>query len=222
MNALMKDGMNMVTREALIQKYLKNDIRTFSPDDDEDFGVGGKRHQTMVEFSSCNQRQLFNEFTKVKDKVNTIVELGVSRIEGKGRHKYEDSSTSIFLTNKNSDTKYLGIDINDKSYLEEYTDNVFTLKSPSENYENVLKKFKEIGIEKIDFLFVDGWHSINQVIDELWYLNFMESGGVIGYHDTNYHPGPSRIIKQFKPEFFDYRRHCIYEMDWGIGFVYIK
>ena len=221
---LMKGGMKTdIKKEELIKKYLIEDIRTGdNQKDNADFSWNGKRSEGMIEFSIGNQRSLFNEFNKVKDKVNTIVEIGVSRIEGAGRHDYKDSSTSIFLNNKKKETKYLGIDIKDKTYLESYTDNVFTLKSPSENYKVILEKLQEIDIKKIDFLFVDGWHSINQVIDELWFIEFMESGGIIGYHDTNFHPGPSRIINKFKPELFDYKRYCIDEMDWGIGFVYIK
>lgn len=214
--------MNMVTRIDLVKKYLVEDIRTFTPYDDNDFEKDREWSYSNIEFSMCNQRELYNEFNKVKDKTNVIVEIGVSRIEGNGRHKYEESSTSIFINNKHPHTKYLGIDINDKSYLETYSDSIFTLKSYSEDYKTVLNKFKEIGIKKIDFLFVDGWHSINQIVDELWYLNFMESGGVIGYHDTNFHPGPSRVIDRFKPELYDYKKCCTHNKDWGIGFVYIK
>jgi hypothetical protein len=50
----------------------------------------------------------------------------------------------------------------------------------------------------------------------------MKPGGVIGFHDTNYHPGPSRIIKNLNPNIFEVRQSCQQQDDWGIGFATIK
>ena len=133
---------------------------------------------------------------------------------------FTDSSTSIFLRNKKDTTKYLGIDIEDKTHLETYKPNVYTLKAQSEDYEIVVNKLNEVGIEQIDFLFIDGWHSINQVIDELWYLQFMKPGGVIGFHDVNYHPGPKAVLEALNPDIFEIINYNT--PDWGIGFAKIK
>ena len=207
-----------VKREDLIQKYLSSDIRTFdSSFDDEDlptYWAQGSR-----EFSYCNQYSLLTEFSKIKDSCKVIVEIGVARMS---TNRMEDTSTTIFLNNKKDDTIYLGIDIEDKKFIESVAPNIYTIKSKSENYEEVLKKFKDLGIEKIDFLFIDGWHSINQVIDELFYFDFLTKGSVVGFHDTNYHPGPSRIIESLNPEMFEVVKYCQSEDDWGIGFAFLK
>jgi hypothetical protein len=212
------------TRTQYIQKYLTNDIRLLNQEDnDKDwlnihpnpFEIVGNK-----EFSSCNQATLTEEFTKVKDQTKVIVEIGVSRISY--NQTYDQTSTSVFLKHKNAETIYLGIDVDDKTSLQGLGRNIFTLQSKSEYYERVKAKLDALKISQIDFLFIDGWHSINQVIDELWYVDFMKSGGVIGFHDTNYHPGPSRIIKNLNPDIFEIVQFCEQRNDWGIGFAKIK
>jgi len=212
------------TRTQYIQKYLTNDIRLLNQEDnDKDwlnihpnpFEIVGNK-----EFSSCNQASLTEEFTKVKDQTKVIVEIGVSRISY--NQTYDQTLTSVFLKHKNAETIYLGIDVNDKTSLQGLGRNIFTLQSKSEYYERVKAKLDALKISQIDFLFIDGWHSINQVIDELWYVDFMKSGGVIGFHDTNYHPGPSRIIKNLNPSIFEVVQSCEQQNDWGIGFAKLK
>ncbi len=215
-------------REKLINKYLTHDIRFHNNEIDDrdtpDYWIStyldklseytGEFHYR--EFSDCNQYALINEFLKVKNKTKVIVEIGVARL---ATSLYEHTSTTILVNNKREDTLYLGIDIEDKSFLEKEKPNIHTLMAESQDYEVVKKKFNDLGITHIDFLFIDGWHSVNQVIDELWYADYVPSGGVIGYHDTNYHPGPSRIIDALNPELFESRKHCINKVDWGIGFA---
>ena len=211
-------------RTQYIQKYLTQDIRLGNPEDnDKDFINTYPNPFELVgnkEFSMCNQASLTEEFTKVKNQTKVIVEIGVSRITY--NQTYDQTSTSIFLRHKRPETIYLGIDIDDKTFLQGLERNVFTLQSKSEYYERVKAKLDALRITQIDFLFVDGWHSINQVIDELWYVDFMKPGGVIGFHDTNYHPGPSRIIKNLNPNIFEVKQLCQQQDDWGIGFAKIK
>ena len=206
------------------QKYLTQDIRLGNPEDNDKDWINTYPNPFELvgnkEFSMCNQAALTEEFSKVKDQTKVIVEIGVSRVTY--NQTYDQTSTSIFLRHKNPETIYLGIDIDDKTFLQGLERNVFTLQSKSEYYERVKAKLDSLKITQIDFLFIDGWHSINQVIDELWYVNFMKPGGVIGFHDTNYHPGPSQIIKNLNPNIFEVKQLCQQQDDWGIGFAKIK
>jgi len=211
-------------RTQYIQKYLTNDIRLGNPEDNDKDWINTYPNPFQIvdnkEFSMCNQAALTEEFTKVKNQTKVIVEIGVSRVTY--NQTYDQTLTSIFLRHKNPETIYLGIDVNDKTFLQGLGRNIFTLQSKSENYKRVKAKLDALKISQIDFLFVDGWHSINQVIDELWYVEFMKPGGVIGFHDTNYHPGPSRIIKNLNPDIFEVTQYCEQQDDWGIGFAKIK
>jgi hypothetical protein len=211
-------------RTQYIEKYLIQDIRTGHPEDNDKDWINTYPNPFEIvgnkEFSTCNQATLTEEFIKVKDQTKVIVEIGVSRVTY--NQTYDQTSTSIFLRYKRPDTIYLGIDVDDKTPLQGLERNIFTLQSKSENYEVVKAKLDALKITQIDFLFVDGWHSINQVIDELWYVDFMKPEGVIGFHDTNYHPGPSRIIKNLNPDIFEVTQYCEQQDDWGIAFAKIK
>ncbi len=222
-------------KDKLVEKYLTREVRTFNSEiDNTDIPLDPQafRKYRGAEFTTDNQRSLLNEILKVKSKTNTIVEIGVARLVNKQHDPlyggviseseipFDMSSTSIFLRSKNDSTKYLGIDIEDKTYLESFKPNIYTLQAKSEDFEVVSNKLKEVGIEQIDFLFIDGWHSINQVLDELWYLQFMKPGGVIGFHDINYHPGPKEIFGALNPDIFEIINYNT--PDWGIGFAKIK
>ena len=211
-------------RTQYIEKYLTQDIRIGHPEDNDKDWINTYPNPFEVvgnkEFSTCNQAALTEEFIRVKDQTKVIVEIGVSRVTY--NQTYDQTSTSIFLRHKRPDTIYLGIDVDDKTSLQGLGRNIFTLQSKSENYEVIKAKLDALKITQIDFLFVDGWHSINQVIDELWYVDFMKSGGVIGFHDTNYHPGPSRIIKNLNPDIFKVTQYCEQQDDWGIAFAKLK
>ncbi len=123
--------MNNNLRTQYTQKYLTNDIRLGNPEDnDKDwinifpnpFELVGNK-----EFSMCNQAALTEEFTKVKDQTKVIVEIGVSRVTY--NQTYDQTSTSIFLRHKSPETIYLGIDIDDKTFLQGLGRNIFTLQS---------------------------------------------------------------------------------------------
>lgn len=161
------------------------------------------------EFSDCNQKELLRVLNKVKPKA--ILEIGVSRLT---TNKYENTSTAIFLNHKDKDCIYIGVDIDDKSYLK--GENVYTLKEDSANIEQVINFTRYKGVESFDFIFIDGWHSINQVMKEWEYRHYLNEGGVIGLHDTNYHPGPVHLLTQVGG--WKVEKCCL--LDWGITFLY--
>lgn len=164
------------------------------------------------EFSKCNQEELKRVLLKVKPRA--ILEIGVSRLT---TNKYENTSTAIFLNHKEKDCVYIGVDIEDKSYLT--GDNVFTLKEDSANIELILQFARSKGVDLFDIIFLDGWHSINQVMKEWEYRHFLNKGGVIGLHDTNYHPGPKFLLDTIKDSReWKVEKCCL--LDWGITFLY--
>ena len=166
------------------------------------------------EFSFDNQeilkKYLLNQMNK-KEKLN-IVEIGVNR------NGYSVSSTSVFLNNKREQDIYLGIDIEDKSILNDQTNNIFTICSPSQNKDVIFSKFKEIGIEKIDILMIDGHHSINHVYLE-WeiYTSLLSKDGIVVMHDTNSHPGPYFLLKSIDTTQYNVYKYLSDVVDWGIG-----
>ncbi len=213
-------------REEYIKKFLEKDIREHSPEDEIDLPTYWitETFEPLTrtglylyrEFSAGNQYALLHEFMKVRDEAKVIVEIGVARLSTK---PYEHTSTAVLINHKKRDTVYLGIDAQDRSFVDDPDMNVHTVQCYSQDYEKVLAKMKELDIRGIDFLFIDGWHTINQVIDELFYVDLLNPGGIVGYHDINFHRGPNRIIHNLRKDKFDVRMHCLEHTDWGIGFA---
>ncbi len=148
---------------------------------------------------------------KKKDKLS-IVEIGVNR------NGYEVSSTSVFLDYKREHDIYVGIDIEDKSVLDNNNKNIFTIRSQSENIDFVFPKLKEFGIEEIDILLIDGHHSINEVYFE-WenYTKLLSSIGIVVMHDTNSHPGPYFLMNSIDTTQYDVYKYLSDVVDLGIG-----
>ena len=131
-------------------------------------------------FTSYDRYNLLKHFMKVKD-CKSILEIGV---ENNPNHL---TSTSVFLGSKDDNTKYFGVDIEE---------NIFTIQTRSENIDEVMAYLNSKGVTEIDFLFIDGWHSINQVIKEFEYTKWLSPNGIVGFHDTNHHPGPKYFLEQ--------------------------
>jgi MMP 1-O-methyltransferase len=103
-----------------------------------------------------------------------------------------------------------------KSLLEQFQDNLSLI--PSSITINTLQGYSNefIGsIEAIDFLFIDGDHSIEGCkFDFEGYEKFIKPGGFIAFHD--YHPkrkdlGPTWVIENLVKQNNCYSLHDIYD-----------
>jgi len=186
--------------------------------DDCDFpwypiNASGGRHNCQ-EFSVDNQEVLKKYMLKATNEKNKliIVEIGVNR------NKYEVSSTSIFLKYKRNDDIYIGIDIEDKTQLNNTDKNIYTIMCASQNTNVIFDRFHQLGIKHIDILMIDGYHSINQVYFE-WenYTKFLSDKGIVIMHDTNAHPGPYFLLKSIDTSQYDVYKYFSDIVDWGIG-----
>lgn len=177
------------------------------------YGPGHSSTQGNVEFSEDNQAVVYKYLLEQMAKKERIVimEIGVHR------NTYNKTSTSIFLDYKRPQDVYIGIDIDDKSFLNDPSRNIHTLKTPSEDIITVLTFLKEKGVDSIDIFMVDGWHSINQVYKEWEYTAFLASKGVVLFHDTNAHPGPYFILQSIDTNMYDVYKYLSDIYDWGIG-----
>ena len=128
------------------QEDLIRDIRFGDSRDDYDSPVFGT--YAGPEFSECNRECLIESFSEIRDQCGVIVEIGVHR-------NGEQSSTECFLRNKNKDTLYLGVDIEDKSFLDNHGKNIHTIQSNSSNYDEIISYLSERGCDSIDYLFID-------------------------------------------------------------------
>jgi hypothetical protein len=190
-------------------KYLPSVEPSISNDTD---WLGDFDASPNVHFSSLNHEALKYAFNKLPHQPKLIVEIGVDECGGV-------SSTNTLLGIKPTDCMYVGMDLKPKTYLNSIENNIFTIQGDSANYESLYQLMEWYGHEQIDFMFVDGWHSVNQVIKEWKYWEKMIPNGVMAFHDTNYHPGPVALLEAIDTDIFSVEWFGRGEADWGVGVV---
>ena len=142
-----------------------------------------------------------------------VIEIGVSR-NGDG------SFTKAILDNKPDTIPYLGIDIEDKRYLNSDYKKIYTITENSLNQQAVRNYAKEIGMDKISLLFIDGWHSLNTVINDWMYADMLSDDAVVMFHDTNNHPGPTAFLPAIDETKFRVEKFFENENDYGMSIAY--
>ena len=148
------------------------------------------------------------KFMSIRDTCSSILEIGVN----------EFGFTKTWLDNKNQDATYVGIDIENRDHLTDPAKLTWTIQDSSSNYQENIKKIHSFGIKQFDFIYIDGWHSINQVLADWEYVDLLAPGGIVGFHDTNYHPGPKLFIAALDRDKWSVEEPAPAN-DWGVVFV---
>lgn len=153
----------------------------------------------------------------VKDAIQTlgtgcmnIVEIGVHRNEGHG-------ITNILIDTKPTGCRYLGIDVDDKSELDNLARDIYTLRANSHDKVSVRSKMRTLGMATIDLLMIDGWHSVHTCVNDWGYVDMLSPHGVVILHDTNAHPGCVALYEAVDDNLFVKTRHCTEPTDMGIA-----
>jgi len=197
------------------EQDLIRDIRTGTDYDNKD-GDGGIPHPDMSrwpwrEVTEDNRVAFTERFLKVRDNCQSVLEIGVC-------NNLDESITYRFLENKKPETIYFGIDILDKSFLNDTTKNIYTIQGSSSQVEENIEKMKSLGVKEFGFIFIDGWHSINQCLIDWEYTKLLAPNGIVGFHDTSVHPGPYHFIKALNKDIWEVEEN-VCTSDWGIGFA---
>lgn len=104
------------------------------------------------------------------------------------------STTRAILREKQNDCVYLGIDVNDKSTLDDTEKNICTMMIDSCLRSKIRQKMLELGMSTIDLLVIDGDHSIDMTINDWCFSEFLSPFGTVIIHDTNVHIGPRAVF----------------------------
>ena len=126
------------------------------------------------------------------------------------------------LVNKPDNIPYLGVDLDDKSYLNNPSKRIHTIRENSYNQESVRNYMKEIGMEKISVLFIDGHHSVNTVINDWLYSDLLSDNGIVLFHDTNFHTGPTIFVESIDKSEYDVVKYFEEYNDYGVTIAYKK
>jgi hypothetical protein len=163
------------------------------------------------EFSQCNQATLREALRSLKDPT-AILEIGMER-----RPNDPHCSTTVLVNEKPKDCVYIGVDMRDCRYIENADKNTHMMVTDSGDVRAVMGRARELGIEQFDLIHIDGWHSVNQVIIDWQYVEFLRPGGVVVAHDSNEHFGPVALFEAVDPQYFAKERRCGAPNDWGIS-----
>lgn len=188
--------------------FFENDADNFA----DSFG-SHPSYYPSAQVTTKNHQLIKNFLIKNINSVFSIMEIGVY---GNG----DQSFTKIFFDYKNSNCKYIGIDIQDKSFLNSNEKLIFTLQTDSSEQIIVRNYLNTLNIKEIDLLFIDNGHSINQVINDWKYADLLSNNGTIVLHDTNTHPGPFCILECIDKKIFNIKKYFEDDFyDYGITIV---
>ena len=168
----------------------------------------------VPELSDCSRDALREKFLQVRNNAKAILEIGIYR-------NGPLSFTNIFLEEKKDETIYVGIDVNDTTYLNNNEKNIFTIRNTSSDIEKNMNLCKSFGVEKFDFIYIDGDHSINQVLIDWEYTKWLSDDGIVGFHDVTAHYGPMRFIAALDKEKWNVIENMCVNC-CGIGFAWRK
>lgn len=151
---------------------------TDAEENNKDYGV----KYASNEIQNC-ELDLVGDMAK-KYATHGILEIGVARPKnGQGSFTYK------YLKYKPKEIPYIAIDIDDKSFLDNLENKVYSIQCKSDEQDKVREFLKRNGIDEISILSIDGWHSMNAVINDWKYTDLLVRGGIVIFHDSNYHPG---------------------------------
>lgn len=154
------------------------------------------------EISDCNLVTVGEAVALLGDKLKAAMEIGIDRNDVRSMNR-------IVLQYRPKGSFWLGVDIDDKSHLDNPEENVWTLRCNSHDQETVREFLRSKGIEKLDLLTIDGWHSVNTTINDWRYADLLSEHGIVLVHDTNFHPGDIALVEAVDRNLFEVHRCCV-------------
>jgi hypothetical protein len=148
--------------------------------------------------SKCNEWVISKELWRAR----CILEIGIH------------NDGTFLMREKDRNAVYIGIDIADRKHLRR--DNVYTIQMDSKYNREVIALLDKLRL-RIDLLFIDGFHSIEQTILDWQYTSLMTPDGTVLLHDTNYHPGPIALFEAIDPTQWLKQKFCLDPDDYGIA-----
>lgn len=140
---------------------------------------------------------------------SSVMEIGVNR-------NGDRSMSRVLLDERPSGSFYLGVDIEDKSYLDDYKARTHTLCCSSEEQNVVRTYLRSHGINQLDLLVIDGWHSVDVTVNDWRYTDMLSPYGWVVLHDTNAHPGSIAVFEAVDERLWIKQRWCL-DDDHGIA-----
>jgi hypothetical protein len=163
---------------------------------------------SSVTNSACNLAVVRDVVQQLGPNLRACMEIGVNR--------ETPSLSTVLLHERPAGSFYLGVDLEDKHYLDNPDANTWTLISNSHDQDLVRGFLAKHGITQLDALFIDGWHSVNTTVNDWRYADLLSEHGVVIMHDTNSHPGCVAVYEAVDTDMYHKQRYCTVD-DYGIA-----
>ena len=137
------------------------------------------------------------------------LEIGVNR-------NGDRSMSRIIMDQRPKGSFYLGVDIEDKSYLDDEAANTWTMRTSSAERAAILDRMRELGVGLLDLIMIDGWHSVNMCVNDWQFTERLTDHGTVLLHDTNWHPGCIALFEAVDENLWIKQRLCLAD-DFGIA-----
>jgi hypothetical protein len=167
-------------------------------------------HTPVEEVTDCNVAAVGSVMSRIANTCQAILEIGVSRNPG-------NTTTQVFLGKKSPSCVYLGVDLDDKSMLDNADLNIHTLRVSSHDKVAIRTRLKSLGVYQLDCIMIDGWHSVNTCVNDWGFVDLLSPSGVVLLHDTNAHPGCVALYNAVDEAMFTKERLCTGSDDHGIS-----
>lgn len=140
-----------------------------------------------------------------------ILEIGIGRKE-----RFVNTSTFVLSFFKATTTRYVGIDAEKRDWLTNITINSEVELALS---KDVFDEWKW----DIDLLHIDGSHSVNGILTDWQFAEFVKPYGIIIIHDTKAHPGPIELVKAIDRNIYTVHKMFLDDpKDFGMAIIYKK
>ena len=162
-----------------------------------------------VEVSDCNLEVVKQVVAQLGSGLQAALEIGVNR-------NGERSMSRVIMDQRPQGSFYLGVDIEDKSYLDDPSNNTWTIQTSSAERSRVLDRMRQQGVGLLDLIMIDGWHSVNMCVNDWQFTERLTDHGVVILHDTNTHPGCVALFEAVDENQWIKERWCVGQ-DYGIA-----
>jgi hypothetical protein len=164
---------------------------------------------SLEEVSDGNLDVVRQAVSELGTNLAAALEIGVNR-------NGDRSMSRIIMDQRPPLSYYMGIDIEDKSYLNDESANTWTMQISSAERAKISDRLKQLGIGNLDLIMIDGWHSVNMCVNDWQFTERLSDHGIVLLHDTNTHPGCVALFEAVDERLWIKQRFCL-EHDFGIA-----
>jgi len=162
-----------------------------------------------MEVSDANLDIVRQAVTELGTNLAAALEIGVNR-------NGDRSMSRVIMDERPPGSFYFGVDIEDKSYLNDEATNTWTMQINSAERDAIADRLRQLGIGQLDLIMIDGWHSVNMCVNDWRFTERLSDHGIVILHDTNTHPGCVALFEAVDENLWIKQRFCL-EDDFGIA-----